>query len=104
VAAAFVHAASGCHHSTAIAAGSFRPERHQEAPLLACWGFGAANELFEFLSSLRFDEAYVGGLDNAGWDLAFNAFGSMVAALWCTLFGGHGQDTRDPLVRPGIPA
>jgi uncharacterized membrane protein YjdF len=48
---------------------------------LVCWGFGAANELFEFLSALRFADAYVGGLDNAGWDLAFNTLGSLTAAL-----------------------
>lgn len=51
--------------------------------LLACWEFGAANELFEFLSSLRFADAYVGGLDNAGWNLVFNTFGS--SALGCVL-------------------
>jgi hypothetical protein len=51
--------------------------------LLACWGFGAANELFEFLSSLRFADAYVGGLENAGWDLAFNTAGSAIAAVCC---------------------
>jgi hypothetical protein len=49
--------------------------------LVACWGFGAANELFEFLSSLRFADAYVGGFDNAGWDLVFNTFGSLLAAI-----------------------
>ncbi|MGH9023911.1 MAG: hypothetical protein ACRDV9_12560 [Acidimicrobiia bacterium] len=27
----------------------------------------------------------VGGLDNAGWDLAFNAVGSAAAAIACTL-------------------
>ena len=46
-----------------------------------CCGFGAGNEVFEFLSALRFDDAYVGGLDNAGWDLAFNTIGAIVAAL-----------------------
>lgn len=52
--------------------------------MLVCWGFGAANELFEFLSALRFPDAYVGGLDNTGWDLAFNALGGVVAAIGCT--------------------
>lgn len=51
--------------------------------LLACWGFGAANELFEFLSGLRFDDSYAGDLSNAGWDLAFNTAGSLAAALAC---------------------
>jgi hypothetical protein len=51
--------------------------------MLVCWGFGAANELFEFLSALRFHDAYVGGLDNAGWDLAFNSAGGVLAAIAC---------------------
>lgn len=51
--------------------------------MLVCWGFGAGNELFEFLSALRFADAYVGGLDNAGWDLAFNSLGGVLAAIGC---------------------
>ena len=51
--------------------------------MLVCWGFGAANELFEFLSALRFADAFVGGLDNTGWDLAFNALGGVLAAIAC---------------------
>jgi hypothetical protein len=42
-------------------------------------GFGAGNEVVEFLSALRFADAYVGGFENAGWDLVFNAFGSLSA-------------------------
>ena len=53
--------------------------------MLVCWGFGAANELFEFLSALRFADAYVGGLDNAGWDLAFNALGGVLAGIGCAV-------------------
>lgn len=53
--------------------------------MLACWGLGAANELFEFLSALRFEDSYAGGLDNAGWDLAFNSVGSLTAALCCAV-------------------
>jgi len=51
--------------------------------MLVCWGFGACNELFEFLSALRFADAYVGGLDNTGWDLAFNTLGGLLAAIAC---------------------
>jgi len=51
--------------------------------MLVCWGFGACNELFEFLSALRFADAYVGGLDNTGWDLAFNTLGGVLAAIAC---------------------
>lgn len=49
--------------------------------VLVANGFGAGNEAFEFLSALRFADAFVGGLDNAGWDLVFNAFGSATAAV-----------------------
>jgi hypothetical protein len=55
--------------------------------MLVCWGFGAANELFEFLSALRFADAYVGGLDNAGWDLAFNSVGGLLGAIGCAASG-----------------
>jgi hypothetical protein len=53
--------------------------------MLVCWGFGAANELFEFLSGLRFHDSYAGGLDNAGWDMAYNTAGSLAAALCCAI-------------------
>jgi hypothetical protein len=69
--------------------------------MLVCWGFGAANELFEFLSSLRFPDAYVGGLDNTGWDLAFNALGGVLAAIACTaLVAGNRPRVAAPH-RPG---
>jgi hypothetical protein len=64
--------------------------------MLVSWGFGAANELFEFLSALRFADAYVGGLDNAGWDLAFNCVGGLLAAIGCGALGLH-----RPCVAPG---
>ncbi len=64
--------------------------------MLVCWGFGAANELFEFLSALRFADAYVGGLDNAGWDLAFNALGGVLAGIGCTALS-------PPRSRVGVP-
>jgi uncharacterized membrane protein YjdF len=65
--------------------------------MLVCWGFGAANELFEFLSALRFTDAYVGGLDNAGWDLAFNVLGGVLAAIGCAA-------SSEPLQRAGSRA
>ncbi|HVW35068.1 MAG TPA: DUF2238 domain-containing protein [Acidimicrobiia bacterium] len=60
--------------------------------MLVCWGFGASNELFEFLSALRFPDAYVGGMENTGWDLAFNALGGLLAAIACA--GGLGRPRR----------
>jgi uncharacterized membrane protein YjdF len=58
------------------------------------WGFGAANELFEFLSALRFHDAYVGGLDNTGWDLAFNTIGSLTAAVALASVAGDRSSAR----------
>ena len=49
--------------------------------VLAALGLGALNEGFEFLSSLAFQN-YVGNLDNAGWDLVFNAFGAATAGVF----------------------
>ena len=74
--------------------------------MLVCWGFGAANELFEFLSALRFADAYVGGLDNAGWDLAFNVVGGVVAAIGCAALAAPRQHSGSragvaPGQRPG---
>jgi hypothetical protein len=48
-------------------------------------GLGALNEAVEFLSALRFDDAFVGGFANTGWDLVFNAFGVTAAGLWLAL-------------------
>lgn len=67
--------------------------------MLVAWGFGAANELFEFLSSLRFDDSYAGDLTNAGWDLAFNTAGSAAVALACWLLaGGSASTSGEPAV------
>ena len=57
------------------------PWAHALLAVAASLGFGALNEGFEFLSSLRF-ENFVGGLDNTGWDLVFNAFGAVTAGVW----------------------
>ena len=67
--------------------------------MLVCWGFGASNELFEFLSALRFPDAYVGGLDNTGWDLAFNALGGLLAAIGCVALSAP---TRRAAHRAGV--
>jgi uncharacterized membrane protein YjdF len=70
--------------------------------LLICWGLGAANELFEFLSALRFEDSYAGGLDNAGWDLAFNTVGSLTAALCCAVLAAPRPVGRPP--RRAVPS
>jgi hypothetical protein len=52
--------------------------------LLLCFaagcGFGALNELVEFIAT-RITTTNVGGYDNTGWDLVSNAVGALVAAL-----------------------
>lgn len=48
-------------------------------------GLGAANEVFEFLSALRFADAYVGNLSNAGWDLVFNLAGAVSAGFYLAI-------------------
>lgn len=44
-------------------------------------GFGALNEIVEFLAVLTIPDTNVGGYINTGWDLAFNAAGCVMAAL-----------------------
>jgi len=52
--------------------------------LLLCFaagcGFGALNELIEFVAT-RITTTNVGGYDNTGWDLVSNTFGALIAAL-----------------------
>ncbi|HZN14014.1 MAG TPA: DUF2238 domain-containing protein [Acidimicrobiales bacterium] len=49
---------------------------------LMALGFGAGNEAFEFLSAQRFADAFVGNLQNTGWDLVFNTCGALTALVW----------------------
>jgi hypothetical protein len=44
-------------------------------------GFGAANEVVEFLATLALPETNVGGYENTGWDLVANVVGCVIAAL-----------------------
>jgi hypothetical protein len=60
------------------------PSARAVLAVLAGLGFGALNEGFEFLSSLAFHN-FVGGLENAGWDLVFNAFGAATAGIFLAL-------------------
>ena len=43
-------------------------------------GFGAFNEVVEFIATLTIPETNVGGYENTGWDLVANLVGSCVAA------------------------
>lgn len=47
----------------------------------ASMGFGAINEVVEFIATLTLAETNVGGYTNTGWDLVANLFGATIAAL-----------------------
>jgi uncharacterized membrane protein YjdF len=65
--------------------------------------FGALNEVFEFLSALRFTDAFVGGLDNVGWDLVFNLFGALSAGVWLVLTSRQPDRRRTPRPSDALP-
>jgi hypothetical protein len=50
------------------------------AALMAC-GLGALNELVEFLFGLSNTHLHAGGLENTGWDLAFNLAGAVIGGV-----------------------
>lgn len=66
-----------------------RPWRPTFGALLLCvaasTGFGALNEVIEFVATLLVPKTNVGGYVNTGWDLVFNLFGAIVAAFWIRL-------------------
>ncbi len=70
------------------------------AALMAC-GIGALNELVEFLFGLNNANLHAGGLENTGWDLAFNLLGAVVAASWMVSLADRHQvdDEHERLVR-----
>ena len=45
-------------------------------------GFGALNEIVEFVATLTVPETNVGGYENTGWDLVANLVGCLGAAVW----------------------
>ena len=65
--------------------------------------FGALNEVLEFLSALRFTDAFVGGLDNVGWDLVFNLFGALSAGVWLALASRSPDRPRTPRPSDALP-
>jgi len=52
-------------------------------------GFGALNEIVEFVAVLALPETNVGGYMNTGWDLVANFVGSTGAALLIRLMAGQ---------------
>lgn len=55
--------------------------------MAAGMGFGALNEVFEFMATLMFSETNVGGYLNTGWDLVSNLIGCLVAGFLIYLRG-----------------
>jgi len=54
--------------------------------MAAGMGFGALNEVLEFLATRLMPQTNVGGYENTGWDLVFNLLGSVMAAILIALF------------------
>ncbi|MGE5193894.1 MAG: hypothetical protein ACM3U2_15480 [Deltaproteobacteria bacterium] len=52
-------------------------------------GFGAANEVVEFIATLTLPSTNVGGYDNTGWDLVSNLVGCLLAAVVIRLREGR---------------
>jgi hypothetical protein len=50
-------------------------------------GFGALNEVVEFVATLLVPETNVGGYENTGWDLVSNLVGVLLAAIAIRIAG-----------------
>ena len=50
--------------------------------LMGGLGFGALNEMVEFLITRFVPDTNIGGFENTGWDLVANTIGASLAALW----------------------
>jgi hypothetical protein len=59
-------------------------------------GFGALNEIVEFVATLTVPETNVGGYLNTGWDLIANLFGATAAAAIIWLHGRSELSRRPP--------
>jgi len=57
------------------------------AALMAC-GLGAVNELVEFLFGLHNAHLFAGGMENTGWDLAFNLLGAVIGGVLVSAYDG----------------
>lgn len=90
-----------CAH---LAIGLLKPARRDGiglavvAGLMAC-GLGALNELIEFWFGLNNTNLHAGGLENTGWDLAFNLGGGVIAGWLLTKYRNEVDDKDERLVR-----
>lgn len=69
-----------------------------------CWvggmGFGALNELVEFVAYLIRPETNVGDYHNTGWDLIYNALGASAVGVVIALRGRSSHETALPNLKP----
>jgi hypothetical protein len=63
---------------------------------LSGMGVGALNEVLEFLSTRVLAETNVGGYENTGWDLVYNALGATAAAAWIAARERRNQTVDSP--------
>ena len=72
-----------CWQSLCKMAGPIRPSY---GAMLLCgaagMGFGALNEIVEFIATLMVPDTNVGGYINTGWDLVSNLVGAVLACTW----------------------
>ncbi len=54
-------------------------------------GFGAMNEVVEFIATLTLPKTNVGGYENTGWDLVSNLVGGLIAAILIRLGSSRGK-------------
>jgi hypothetical protein len=85
-----------CAH---LAAGLLAPVRRGiglafVGALMAC-GLGALNELVEFVFGLNNTHLHAGGLENTGWDLAFNLVGAVIGGVLLVSAHDRRDDDRD---------
>ncbi|HVF06218.1 MAG TPA: hypothetical protein VNA20_15355 [Frankiaceae bacterium] len=69
---------------------------------LAGLGKGAVNEIVEFLIAIRVRGTFVGGFENTGWDLVFDAVGVVGAGVFLVASHAPRRPVRDarPLTEP----
>lgn len=66
-------------------------------------GFGALNEIVEFIATLTLPKTNVGGYINTGWDLVYNMIGSIIAAAIIHLNDRFRSVPRPQHGSPGSP-
>lgn len=64
--------------------------------IAASTGFGALNEVIEFVATLLVPETNVGGYVNTGWDLVSNLVGAAAAAIWLRLAWSPQTTNHEP--------